>query len=420
MSTTRATSVKRPKVLVLAIHPAPYVDDTFTEVVRRGNVELHVCYLFSSNISQPYLSEHRAVVFSHEALNRCRFQYPPVQEKCCVSLTLSICSSQLSVGQLGNYRNDGCKGEMKSIARAILKSNLYTYGLFARLQARRFESRVSAEEVDNASRNGAGGLVYSEELVKQLLAERLRGKAVRAKPKGALHIFAGVRDYSWENDGLIAGLRGFGQVTHFDWNEIGYDDSDPAWFPDLRASMNRALLEELKGVHTRERTDVFFAYVGHRTLAPDIVQGINRLGIVTVNFTMDDMQAFHGTASSGVLMGLSPLVSRFDLNLTATFATCPFYLMQGGIPFFTPPAANPDIYKAYGAARDLDVSFVGAHYGYRPILIHKLRKNGIPVHTFGPGWPSGPLKSTEDMVRIWNRSKSCLGHGGVQYSTKVS
>ena len=58
------------------------------------------------------------------------------------------------------------------------------------------------------------------------------------------------------------------------------------------------------------------------------------------------------------------------------------------------------------------MSFVGQCYGNRPAIIQALKDRGIHVEAFGYGWPNGPL-STEDMVRMYSKSKISLGFGGV-------
>jgi Methyltransferase domain len=55
----------KPRVMVFAIHPAPYQDSTFCEVARRDNVDIYVNYLFERNCDQRYLEE--GVVFQYTA-----------------------------------------------------------------------------------------------------------------------------------------------------------------------------------------------------------------------------------------------------------------------------------------------------------------------------------------------------------------
>lgn len=61
---------------MFAIHPAPYQDPTFSEVARRGNLELQVNYFFESNGSQPYLREGVNFQYDSRILSNCRNRYP--------------------------------------------------------------------------------------------------------------------------------------------------------------------------------------------------------------------------------------------------------------------------------------------------------------------------------------------------------
>src|ERR1035437_6160134 len=61
-------TASRPRVLVFAVHPAPYMDSTFSEVARRGNAEIHVKYLFETNCEQQYLQQGIALQYDAQIL----------------------------------------------------------------------------------------------------------------------------------------------------------------------------------------------------------------------------------------------------------------------------------------------------------------------------------------------------------------
>jgi spore maturation protein CgeB len=86
--------------------------------------------------------------------------------------------------------------------------------------------------------------------------------------------------------------------------------------------------------------------------------------------------------------------------------------VEGALPVYLPEGANPEIHKPYDVERTVDVSFVGQCYGNRPETVERLRRQGIQVEAYGPGWPGGPL-STEEMVSIYSRSRINLGFAGV-------
>lgn len=75
-------------------------------------------------------------------------------------------------------------------------------------------------------------------------------------------------------------------------------------------------------------------------------------------------------------------------------------------------AANSDYFKPTGRPPRYDVTFVGQPHGDRRANIEYLRKHGIDVRTWGPGWPDGPL-SGEDMVAVFAESRINLNFSAV-------
>jgi spore maturation protein CgeB len=111
-------------------------------------------------------------------------------------------------------------------------------------------------------------------------------------------------------------------------------------------------------------------------------------------------------------MGIRDICRCFDLCWTSTLDALEKYCVEGATPLYLPEGANPEIHRPYEVEKTFDVSFVGQCYENRPAVIDALRKAGIRVEAFGPGWPDGPL-STGEMVRTYSRSRVNLGFGGV-------
>ncbi len=102
----------------------------------------------------------------------------------------------------------------------------------------------------------------------------------------------------------------------------------------------------------------------------------------------------------------------FDLCWISTEDALIKYVVESALPIYLPEGANPEIHKPYNEAKTIDVSFVGQCYGNRADLINALKEQGISVEAYGWGWPRGPL-STEEMVRMYSKSKINLGFGGI-------
>jgi len=141
------------------------------------------------------------------------------------------------------------------------------------------------------------------------------------------------------------------------------------------------------------------------------------MGIPTFGFHWDDKLSFRGELSEGRWSGPAAVASAYDLNLTNSPSSIIKYEAEGGLSIFWPEAANPEHFRPLDLPFEYDVSFIGDCYGYRPIMIEYLRRNGISVETFGPGWSNGSV-SEKEMVEIYARSRINLGFGGIGYSMK--
>jgi spore maturation protein CgeB len=103
---------------------------------------------------------------------------------------------------------------------------------------------------------------------------------------------------------------------------------------------------------------------------------------------------------------------HFDLCWTSTEDALKKYCVEGTTPLYLPEGANPEVHRPYDVERSIDVAFVGQCYGNRPEVIRKLQEKGIRAEAFGFGWPNGAL-ATEEMVKMYSRSRINLGFGGV-------
>jgi spore maturation protein CgeB len=68
---------------------------------------------------------------------------------------------------------------------------------------------------------------------------------------------------------------------------------------------------------------------------------------------------------------------------------------------------NTHLFENQQVERNIDVSFIGSWHPYREWIIQQLKKKGINVDTYGYGWPTGPINTTE-MIKLFNRSKISL------------
>jgi hypothetical protein len=176
--------------------------------------------------------------------------------------------------------------------------------------------------------------------------------------------------------------------------------------------MNRDLLGFARNLMRERPVHVFFTYLSGELVAPATMGELSALGVPIVNLSLNDKEAFTGRVRAGLATGIRDLCRSFDLCWTSTRDALEKYCVEGATPLYLPEGANPEVHRPFDVEKTIDVSFVGQRYGNRPAVIDALRKAGIRVEAFGPGWPSGPL-STEEMVRMYSRSRVNLGFGGV-------
>lgn len=277
-------------------------------------------------------------------------------------------------------------------------------------------ARVAWEDASYRRRARRRGLVYDEAAVHR----RVQGEALaKGLAEGRLRTFAAFRHHNWEAYNLLPALGKLGEVVHFDWGAEGFPPDTKWKLPEVRA-FNALLLERFEAALKEGPVQLFFGYLNGRSARPETIRAIRRHGAVAVNIALDDRAKFKGKWKNGAWIGPCSIAPAFDVCWTSTRSACEKYLVEGANPIFLPEGANPDIYHppAEPVPFTHDVSFVGQCYGMRPGFIAALGERGIPVATFGKGWPSGPV-SVEEMVRVYHRSRINLGFGGVGNSSRL-
>ncbi|HEX8903550.1 MAG TPA: glycosyltransferase, partial [Longimicrobiaceae bacterium] len=248
--------------------------------------------------------------------------------------------------------------------------------------------------------------------------ERLRARGIVPEPKraGELHVVYAAVPTNWEPHNIPPALERLGKVSCYYLAERGFDPASPRWLEE-RERLDADLLAWMRELHAREPVDAFVGYLSGWHVAPETVRAIGGLGIFTASFHLDDRLWFRGPVAGGRAMGPAPLAPAYDLNLTNASASLVKYQVEGGVALFWPPGANLEHFRPLERPFEHDVSFVGARYGERPVFIERLRRAGMTVSAFGPGWPGGPLKE-EEMLEVYARSRINLGFGGIAYSMR--
>lgn len=267
-------------------------------------------------------------------------------------------------------------------------------------------------------------LVYREASSIAAIRARLEERDYRPTPRtiGEVHTFAFVPNLSWHRE-LLTDLRELGPLTLFDYVSLGFS-WDAFWKADRaglaqRRAMNELVLPALRQAHETRPVDWVFVYASGLEIAADTIKRITaELGIPTVNLCLDDKQSWTGPFMGDHHAGQIGIASAFDLSWTSARVACEWYLVEGGRPLFMPEGFNAAVYQPRQIAQDIPVSFIGGAYGYRPAVVNYLLRHGVPLQTFGSGWPHSVW--VEDIVAIINRSMINLGMGGIGYTESLT
>lgn len=233
------------------------------------------------------------------------------------------------------------------------------------------------------------------------------------KRKGSLNILAIYHSYNWEGPSLGPSLAAFGEVRMLDWKDPALSGGIPHNERGWKERMNEGILKAASKWAQMRPFDAVFTYLSGEQVTRETLMKLRGLGAPVVNLALNDKESFVGKVQGGQAAGARDICSAFDLCWTSTEDALEKYIVEGATPVYLPEGANPLLHRPYDDEKKIfDVSFVGQCYGNRPETVEMLRRAGIKVETFGPGWPNGPL-STEEMVRTWSRSRINLGFGGV-------
>jgi hypothetical protein len=250
-----------------------------------------------------------------------------------------------------------------------------------------------------------------------------RGYTPKKRQPGEIHTFAFIPDLGWHRH-LLPDLEELGPVSHFDYVAHGYDirsfaKADAAGQAQRKA-MNDHAFEAFRTAHHDRPVDWVFVYASGLEVSRDTVRRITEdCGIPTVNMCLDDKQSWTGPWMGDHPAGQIGIAEAFDLSWTSARVACEWYLVEGGRPIYLPEGFDQKTYRPMSMKQDLAVSFVGGAYGFRPSVIRYLKRHGISVECYGPGWPNGSVWGDEQ-VGVFNRSRINLGMGGIGYSEALT
>lgn len=309
--------------------------------------------------------------------------------------------------------------------KGVLKKITFMRYINAIVKARQSVWKFNKLEKYYSARAKTLGVTYNASDIATILKKSLESRGIfpNSKQMGKLRIFYVGANLPQDESGFLQGLQSFGEVIIFKNEDSGYglagshaDQRSPS-IRKVIESNNRILLEQVKRTHNEGKIDLFLGQMWADVLDVETLREIQKMGIPTVNISMDDKLADLWGSYLGRRMGSVGLVSGLDFVLTTTEVVCKWYAVEGCPAIYWPLASDPNIFYPRKEKKH-DVVFVGSNYGLRGKLVEAIIAAGINITAFGPGWPNGPI-GAEKSAEVFGEAKIILGTGTIGYNNDV-
>jgi spore maturation protein CgeB len=207
-------------------------------------------------------------------------------------------------------------------------------------------------------------------------------------------------DYGYKDQGLsFEHYNFYHALLHMD-NSLIYFDYDRI----KQKYGNKKMSQILREAVYYFQPDILFYFHFHDWIEHDIWKEISKeLPTKAIIWLADDHWRYEETKPVWELFNLVVTTDRTGYEKRIKEGFTNVLLSQWGCNHF--------LYKNLNLPKIYDVSFVGRRYGERENFIATLRRGGVNVATFGPGWENFGRVSQAELIRIYNQSKICLNIG---------
>jgi hypothetical protein len=266
------------------------------------------------------------------------------------------------------------------------------YNIYSRLRCLGQEREYHRRREYYARRmEGFSGPRFAEEIGASIRDRlRARGWTMRKPAFGECHTFAFVPQISWHTH-LMPDLSEMGPLSIYDYAAHGFTAKE-LWRDDVRSryrrrEMNEQMIRAAVAAHKERPIDWMFFYgTGHELHRDALRELREEIGAPMVIMCLDDKQSWDLHQVDGQNAGQKDIAKEFDLYWTSARVCLDWCLVEGGRPIYLPEGFNAAAYRPLAEPKDIEVSFVGARYGFRAGLVDFLRRHGVKVAAFGPGW----------------------------------
>jgi len=309
--------------------------------------------------------------------------------------------------------------------KKILKKNCLIYAINAALKARQNSLKIKTLYEDYRKKADSTGVKYNEKKISEQVKIGLikRKVYIQKKEPGKLRIFWVGANYNQDMSGFLQGLKTFGEVVIFKNAEGGYGLLWPQTSKtklsaeEVIKTNSEILLKQVELALKQGNLDLLMGQMWADVLDVSVLVKIQKMGIPTINVSMDDKLPDLWRREKGKLMGSAGLANGLNLVLTTSPDTCLWYLIEGCPAIYWPLASDPDMFYPRGE-KIYDVVFVGSKYGIRGKLVGAIRKAGVKVEAYGQGWPNGFINA-QKIAEVFGKAKIILGTGNVAYNKDI-
>ena len=191
--------------------------------------------------------------------------------------------------------------------------------------------------------------------------------------------------------------------------DMGYDVIRYNYFERLNLIGKRKMNKEIFQLAKSEDPDYILYNTYRDEISQKTLRKLNQEGYKVVGWFSDDHWRFDN---------YSKFVARnLFCSITTDNEAVAKYKSNNLNVIKSQWAANPKYYHPVPSTNKYDVTFVGQKYSPRDEIIEYLRRNCIPIETFGKGW--GNYVPFEEIVSLFSNSKINLNISASSSDAKI-
>lgn len=308
---------------------------------------------------------------------------------------------------------------MKTITKLkdIIASHPLTYHPVVYFKSKQFEKEYRKYCDYYYSKAKSQKIVYDESKQQEKVRNILSHYNLKAVEWSQLNIFLIDDNGLYTIRQFIPAFKTIKKLFTFDWQkECGSKPKDRLW-RSVYTHANQQLVKKIKSIHANHGIHVVVTACNPGAIHEDTITALKEMKIPTVRYNADDKHNLHRHLNG--MLGDCPMAKDYTLCWTTTRECALWITVEGGRSIYLPEGAAPEVFYPENGIFQQDVSFLGLRYGPRGDAINRLRKRGIHVAGFGPGWENGFVE-WDRMRAVFTQSRINIGIGGIGHSLQLT